>query len=546
MVPSRWPIRSKFGLGIALVLVIVLTLFTSAYYGLYAYRELVKGLSLRSAEIPLAIELSETVSKLNLILARARTVSEISNEVGRIPLGGSGSLDLQRRREDFRDAFDNFQAVAQRYRQQLDVNRLRNAGRIADDRKERLTLAEIDHVVDRMDARQEGRDWLFTEIAVADLEQDAEQLQSLVNQLPGHLQQKLGSLAYDVRVQYRTAIVIAWSSLLLALMMLGLFFLMFRKWIVFPLRALFEGSRKVADGNYDFRVHLETGDEMGQLAESMNTMTAEFQRIRDDLDAQVRERTKQVVRNEQLASVGFLAAGVAHEINNPLASIAMCSESLEGRLSELFEGCEERPDIRIVRDYLGMIQRESFRCKEITERLLDFSRMGEAQRQHAEIRDLAAGVVDMVRHLGKYHDKQVILEEGRPIIGRVNAQELKQVLLNLITNGLESVEPGGRVHVSLSKVGENVRIEVRDNGCGMTEDVIEHLFEPFFTRRRDGQGTGLGLSITYRIIAEHNGNIVAMSDGPGTGSTFVVEIPLATRITDDHHLTEEDHGAQAA
>ena len=87
MVPSRWPIRSKFGLGIALVLVIVLTLFTSAYYGLYAYRELVKGLSLRSAEIPLAIELSETVSKLNLILARARTVSEISNEVGRDSAG---------------------------------------------------------------------------------------------------------------------------------------------------------------------------------------------------------------------------------------------------------------------------------------------------------------------------------------------------------------------------------------------------------------------------------------------------------------------------
>ena len=125
-----------------------------------------------------------------------------------------------------------------------------------------------------MEARQEGRDWLFTEIAVADLEQDAEQLQSLVNQLPGHLQKKLGSLAYNVRVQYRTAIVIAWSSLLLAPMMLGLFFLMFRKWIVFPLRALFEGSRKVADGNYDFRVHLETGDEMGRAGRGDEHMTA--------------------------------------------------------------------------------------------------------------------------------------------------------------------------------------------------------------------------------------------------------------------------------
>ena len=97
---------------------------------------------------------------------------------------------------------------------------------------------------------------------------------------------------------------------------------------------LIAGSRRVAAGEFGYRIRLDTDDEMAELAEAMNDMTARFQAIRDDLDRQVQERTKQVVRSEQLASVGFLAAGVAHEINNPLASIALCAESLEGRVRE--------------------------------------------------------------------------------------------------------------------------------------------------------------------------------------------------------------------
>ena len=102
---------------------------------------------------------------------------------------------------------------------------------------------------------------------------------------------------------------------------------------------LIEGSRRVAAGEFGYRIKLDTRDEMSELADAMNDMTARFQAIRDDLDRQVQERTKQVVRSEQLASVGFLAAGVAHEINNPLASIALCAESLEGRLHEVCSRC---------------------------------------------------------------------------------------------------------------------------------------------------------------------------------------------------------------
>ena len=218
---------------------------------------------------------------------------------------------------------------------------------------------------------------------------------------------------------------------------------------------MLQGSREVAAGKFDHRIHLETDDEMRELADSMNDMTARFQEIRDDLDCQVRERTKQVVRSEQLASVGFLAAGVAHEINNPLASIAMCSESLEGRLADLWNhvGESHAAERDVVRNYLEMIQKEAFRCKQITEKLLDFSRMGDPERQNTDLHELVAGVIEMIRHLGKYQNKNVVLREAGPVIAEICPQEIKQVVLNLITNGLDSVEPGGTVTVSVASQG---------------------------------------------------------------------------------------------
>jgi signal transduction histidine kinase len=278
-------------------------------------------------------------------------------------------------------------------------------------------------------------------------------------------------------------------------------------------------------------------DEIGELAEALNAMTTRFREIRDDLDRQVQERTNQVVRSEQLASVGFLAAGVSHEINNPLASIALCSESLEGRLHDLLEGAapDRLEDVQVARNYLQMIQREAFRCKQITEKLLDFARRGDCQRHPTELRELALGVIDMVQHLGQYQDKRLELLDGPPVIAAVNAQEIKQVVLNLITNGLESLDVGGVVRVTIESEADEARLIVEDDGCGMTDEVRKHLFEPFFTRRRSGQGTGLGLSITYRIVEEHCGRIEATSAGPGRGSRFVVSIPVGLANKETHH-----------
>ena len=117
------------------------------------------------------------------------------------------------------------------------------------------------------------------------------------------------------------------------------------------------------------------------------------------------------------------------------------------------------------------------------------------------------------------------------VLAPVNPQEIKQVVLNLLTNSLDSLDAGGTVWVELRSRGESVELIVRDDGCGMTEETRKHIFEPFFTRRRDGSGTGLGLSITYRIVADHGGRIEGESDGPGRGSRFSVTLPAIDDAT---------------
>jgi two-component system, NtrC family, sensor kinase len=517
-------------------------LFAAALYGLYAYRGLVKSLNARAAELPLADQLSMHVGELRVIVAQARvrTGSDGVAAGPTVPLPSTarpeGGADAQEKsaadrwelygyRERYLAEFEHFKVTLAAYREQLDSSILRADARIGDDSRERKTLDEINLILARIDKPQLSMDSFFRDINA--YEQEVEQLRELVGVLPSYLHERLKNLAGDVRSQYRLAIPLAWVTFLIALLVMGLSIHVFRTTIARPLGKLVNGSRRVAAGDFSHRIGLASRDEIGELAEAMDAMTERFQHIYEDLDRQVRERTNEVVRSEQLASVGFLAAGVAHEINNPLASIALCSESLESRLGDLMSQAEGQtvPEWDVVRSYLDMIQREAFRCKQITEKLLDFSRMGDSQRHATEMRDLVTGVIEMLQHLGRYQDKHVELIPGEPVIADVNPQEMKQVVLNLITNGLDSLDPGGKVSIAVDRQGGSARIVVTDNGCGMSDEVIQHLFEPFFTRRRGGQGTGLGLSITYRIVTEHGGQIAAESEGTGRGSRFVVTLP---------------------
>src|SRR5205823_3421402 len=289
----------------------------------------------------------------------------------------------------------------------------------------------------------------------------------------------------------------------------------------------------------DYKIGRKTGDEMQGLAEAFNDMTARLSVTYADLERQVQERSRQLVRSERLAGVGFLAAGVAHEINNPLASIAFCSEALERRLAELFEtrrlsaGGRDNLDQErdIVAKYLKMIQEEAFRCKEITQKLLAFSRGGERKRERTDLAEIAQGVLDMVQHLQNCKGKQLVFQPAGPLEAWVNGQEIKQVFLNLVVNALDSMDDGGTLTITPQVKDGAVELVFQDTGCGMTADILENIFEPFFTRSRTGKGTGLGLSISHRIISAHGGEIEASSAGPHHGSTFIVRLPL--------HPTEE-------
>ncbi|HET6880766.1 MAG TPA: HAMP domain-containing sensor histidine kinase [Pirellulales bacterium] len=500
------------------------TLGWGGIYGLYAYRALVRSLSRRVPELPLADALSQRVGDLRVALSDDGPLVESAKMPGH---PGAYQIDaplVNYARQEFDAGLANVRIALEGYRRQLMTNP-DQLGQISDSRQEWEAVHEIDTLLKKVDDTIHDPAWLLDEPKRGALKGDLDQLQLLAARLPTHLYARINESTIEARRQYKTLLALSWVTCISAAVLLGLFVHLFYRWIFRPLRILIGGSRKVARGQFNYRIRLETHDEMSELAGAMNDMTSRFEEIRDDLDRQVRERTKQVVRSEQLASVGFLAAGVAHEINNPLASIAICAESLEGRLGGMLSAADG--DQELIRNYLRMIQTEAFRCKEITEKLLDFSRTGEVKRQPTELGELVRGVIDIIGHVDKYHDKHVEFSANEPVVVSANPQELKQVVLNLLANGLDSLDADGTVKVRVGRHRNEAEIVFTDNGCGMTHEVLEHLFEPFFTRRRGGQGTGLGLSIVYRIVADHEGGIEAHSEGPDRGSTFRVYLPLA-------------------
>jgi signal transduction histidine kinase len=422
-------------------------------------------------------------------------------------------------------------AALEAYRQELAQFELEDV-RLADRSREEQTAQRIADCLGTIDgiAREQAADTGDDEapsarrgmlLAVAP---HLESLAALTAELPSFLQERLHDLSSEVRTRYRMLIVTTWTAASAAAVLLTAIAVLTYRWVFRPLRMLGHGSRRVAAGDFAFRITLDTRDEMAELADAFNDMTERFQEIRDDLDRQVQERTREVIRSEQLASVGFLAAGVAHEINNPLASIAMCAESLESRIDA---APLPEADAEVARRYLALIQSEAFRCKGITEKLLDFSRLGEVRRQATALAALVTDVADMLRHVGRFAGRSIVIDEGPDVLVMVNPQEIKQVVLNLLVNALDSIEETGSVRVTAKRSGGEAMLTFSDDGCGMTPEVLEHLFEPFFTRRKAGQGTGLGLSIVHRIVADHGGRIQATSDGPGKGSTFRVTLPLA-------------------
>ena len=308
-----------------------------------------------------------------------------------------------------------------------------------------------------------------------------------------------------------------------------------------PLRDLHRSARQIAAGDKDHRVRQWHDDEIGELAGAVNHMADRFSEMNRELDRRVREQSRQLVRSERLAGIGTLSAGLAHEINNPLSAIGMAAQSLTARAATLLADAPDR-DRKLAERYLEMIARETARCSDITRKLLTFAKGDGGARSPADLRTLTEEVLEMVRPMSKYADRRVEFDpgpagrlptDGEPggigatggAIASVNGPEIKQVLLNLTLNALEATPDGGTVTLAVRPGTEAVEVTVEDTGCGMTDEVRAHLFEPFFTRRSDGSGTGLGLSMTHRIVTDHGGTIEAESRGEGRGSTFRVRLP---------------------
>jgi signal transduction histidine kinase len=230
---------------------------------------------------------------------------------------------------------------------------------------------------------------------------------------------------------------------------------------------------------------------------------------------------------QRLADVGFLAAGVAHEIGDPLTTIAVCSEALEQHLVGLLKGNFEGESSRgTITKYLKTIQEETFRGKEIIQRLLEFSRGGERRREPTEVAELVLSVLDMVKHLDGHRNKHIIFEPAVRVVAAVNPREIRSVVLNLVVNALDSMDDGGRLSITMVHKDGVVELVFADTGCGMSPNILKNLFLPFVTNSRSGKGTGLGLFIGHRIISQHGGQIWARSPGPGQGSTFTIRLPV--------------------
>lgn len=330
---------------------------------------------------------------------------------------------------------------------------------------------------------------------------------------------------------YRSRNQLVWVTCLVAFIAFGFLILYGYRTVLKPIKDLHEGARIVAQGHFDHQFQIKSSDEMAELAEAFNDMTMRFKEKRDELNHKVDERSKQLVRSERLAGIGVLAAGVAHEINNPLSAISMASESLQGRMLEMEPHVEEA-EIQVVEQYLGLIQREAMRCRDITSKLLDFSRGQNSVRSQNDLVNVIEEVCSMVSLIKRLKGRNIQFSNKKSCTAEFNPAEIKQVVLNIMTNALESMEVGGNLEIEVCENVDSVTLVFRDDGCGMTQEVKDRLFDPFFTQRADGTGTGLGMSITHRIIKDHGGEIEVDSEGPGQGSTIVVELPKKSKSQD--------------
>ncbi|OGP57707.1 MAG: hypothetical protein A2V67_16525 [Deltaproteobacteria bacterium RBG_13_61_14] len=335
---------------------------------------------------------------------------------------------------------------------------------------------------------------------------------------------------YQEEFQSFTPLIVIVYVLLFSAVIAGFGYVLLSRVVLRPLRQILLATERLAQGDLGVRVQAMEENELGALAHAFNRMTEQIQLQQQDLRSHLSalervnrelERTQnQLIFSEKLASVGRLAAGVAHEIGNPLSAILGYLEILK-RHPGL--GPEQN-------DLLQRIEKELSRIHRIIRELLDYSRPAKEEGEEVLVNQAVSAAVDLVSAQKGFPAIEPVLrlEPGLPAV-RGSRHQFQQLLVNLILNAVDAMPRGGRLTIltGLHKVGGGeVEIRVEDTGEGIPRENLRRIFDPFFTTREPGQGTGLGLSICSRIVDSMNGRIEVESQ-PGRGSVFTVVLPAA-------------------
>ncbi len=324
------------------------------------------------------------------------------------------------------------------------------------------------------------------------------------------------------------------TGLITVLLLSFLLSLLISRFVNRPIDKLLAATKKAADGNLDQTVSIRTYDELGELSESFNNMIAELRHSRDaiegwtqTLEHRVQERTRelqqvqdQLIHAGKMAALGELAAGVAHEINNPLTGVLTFSSLL---LKKVDENHPWRRD-------LETIVQQTSRCRNIVKGLLDFARQRKPDKKQWDIHTLIDRTISLVEKQARFQNIQILKDFKTDLPSLfLDGDQIQQVFMNIILNAGDAMAgKAGTLRIKTESRDGKAEISFTDTGPGISRDHLSKLFDPFFTTKETGKGTGLGLAISYGIIQSHGGDIQVESEA-GKGATFRVKLPIEPR-----------------
>jgi len=305
-----------------------------------------------------------------------------------------------------------------------------------------------------------------------------------------------------------------------------------------PIKALKNGTERLSQGELGYQIEVQSQDEVGDLAHSFNGMSLQLRGANEEivtwaktLEDRVEQKTKELQRAhdhvlhvEKMASMGKMAAVVAHEVNNPLSGILTYAKLIRKWIASGQAVHEKREEAM---QCLELIAAESRRCGDLIKNLLSLSRTAPMNVQPTTLRAVIDRCLLLVRHQLELVgvELQLNLAEDLPVV-HCDPAQIEQVLLALIMNAIDAMPRGGTLWIEtrLSSAKTEIEIKVRDDGAGIAPDVLPHIFEPFLTTKESGRGVGLGLAISRGIVERHNGRIEVESE-LGRGTTFTITLP---------------------